>query len=175
LARGKARRTATLQAAIAAGVRLRDIEDLARGQAVSGLAMTNKFWIEHGAPVPLITSRQAGHNLMRIAQQHAFTAFEYAPTDIAGHKDNREWILEVLNELDEFLGGIIELMDPRTDLVIITSDHGNVEDWTVRGHTLNPVPTILIGARRAELAEKIRSLVDITPGIVEVLWNSDRR
>lgn len=169
LARGKARRTATLQSAIAAGVRLRGVEDLARGEAVSGLSMTNQFWAENGAPVPLITPHQAGHNLIHIAHEHHFTAFEYAPTDIVGHKDDRQAILKVLDELDEFLGGIIESMNLAQDLVIVTSDHGNVEDWSVRGHTLNPVPTILIGARREELARRIRSLVDITPGIVELL------
>lgn len=173
LARGKARRTATLQAAIAAGVGLRGVEELARGEAVSGLAMTNRFWIENGAPVPLITPRRAGHNLMHVAHEHNFTAFEYAPTDIVGHKEDRQAILNVLDELDEFLGGIIQAMNFDDDLVILTSDHGNVEDWSVRGHTLNPVPTILIGARREELARKIRSLVDITPAVVELLRNGN--
>lgn len=180
LARGKTRRTATMQAAIAAGVRIRDIDDLARGEAVSGLSMTNQFWIERlgaredGAPVPLITPRRAGRNLMRIARENDFTAFEYAPPDIAGHKDNRHAVVEVLNELDQFLGGVVHELEAdaawlRHDLVIVTSDHGNVEDWTVRGHTLNPVPTILIGARREQIAPHIHALTDITPAIVELL------
>lgn len=169
LKRGKARRTATLQAALAAHVRIRDIHDLARGEAVSGLSMTNRYWIERGAPVPLITPRQAGRNLMRIARQNALTAFEYAPTDMAGHKDDRSWMLEVLEEVDEFWGGIFEEQDPMAELVVIASDHGNIEDWTVRGHTLNPVPTILVGARREELAGEIHSLTDITPTLVGAL------
>jgi hypothetical protein len=172
LKRGKARRTATLQAAIAAGVRVRDVHDLARGEAVSGLSMTNKFWIEMGAPVPLVTPYQAGQNLMRVAQAHDFTAFEYAPTDMAGHKDNREWVVEVLNELDGFLMGTLDTLNAAKDLVIITSDHGNIEDWTVKGHTLNPVPTILVGARREEVAPRIRSLADITPAIIDALGDS---
>lgn len=169
LERGKARRTATLQAAIAGGVRVRDVDDLAAGKAVSGLAMDNRYWAEMGAPVPLITPRRAGENLMQLAQEFDFTAFEYAPTDMAGHKDDRDDILAVLNELDEFWGGIIAQMTPETDLVIITSDHGNIEDWRVKGHTLNPVPTILIGARRDEAAQSIHSLADITPAIIHLL------
>lgn len=169
LSRGKARRTAALQAALAAGVRLRDAHDLARGEAVSGLSMSNRLWIERGAAVPLITPQRAGENLMRLAQQHAFTAFEYAPTDMAGHRDNRRRVLEVLEEVDAFWGGIGAAMDPRRDLVIITSDHGNIEDWSVRGHTLNPVPTILLGAGGEEMARQIRDLTDITPAIVRAL------
>jgi 2,3-bisphosphoglycerate-independent phosphoglycerate mutase len=169
LARGKARRTATLQAALAGNVQLRGVDDLARGEAVSGLAMDNRFWIEHGAPVPLITPFIAGQNLMRLAQQFDFTAFEYAPTDIVGHKENRNNVLNVLNEVDEFWRGILAQRNPATDVVIITSDHGNVEDWTRKGHTLNPVPTIVIGAPRDELDKKISALTDIAPALVALL------
>lgn len=171
---GKARRTATLQAALAAKIKIRDIDDLARGEAVSGLSMDNRYWIENGAPVPLITPFIAGQNMMRLAQQFDFTAFEYAPTDMVGHKDKRADVLAVLNEIDECWGGIVSQMDLDNDLLIITSDHGNVEDWSVKGHTRNPVPTILVGARRAEAAEKIRALNDLAPTIVELLRGSLR-
>ncbi len=169
LARRKARRTATLQAAMAGDVRVRDVHDLARGEAVSGLGMDNHYWAQRGAPMPLITPRIAGQNLMRLAQQFDFTAFEYAPTDMAGHKDDQSEILRVLHEVDEFWGGIVSQMNLETDLVIITSDHGNIEDWSLKGHTLNPVPTILIGAGRERAAEKIRALTDIAPLVMKVL------
>ena len=169
LARHKARRTATLQAALAAKIKIRDVDDLARGEAVSGLSMDNRYWVENGAPVPLITPYIAGQNMMRLAQNFSFTAFEYAPTDMVGHKDKRDDVLAVLNEIDECWRGIVSQMDMQNDLVIITSDHGNVEDWTAKGHTRNPVPTILLGARRAEAAERTRALTDIAPTIREML------
>lgn len=169
LARGKARRTATLQAALAGGVRVRGVRDLARSEAVSGLAIDNHYWVENGAPVPLITPFIAGQNLMRLAQQYDLTAFEYAPTDMVGHKDNRDETLRVLNEVDDVLGGIVSVMDMQKDLVLVVSDHGNVENWAAKGHTLNPVPTILIGAERAQAAEQIRSLTDITPTVLQLL------
>lgn len=172
LARSKARRSAIMQAALSAGVRLRDIHDLRAGNAVSAMSITNKLWREHGASVPLITARQAGRYLMRLAQQNDFTAFEYFLSDAAGHKNERGWILQVLAELDEFWGGTMDELDPRKTLLIITSDHGNIEDWSVRGHTLNPVPTILVGVRREEIAPKIHSLVDIAPAVVRALRNS---
>ncbi len=172
LARNKARRTAIMQAALSAGVRLRDLHDLRGGNAISAMSITNKLWREHGAQVPLITARQAGRNLLRLAQQSDFTAFEYFLSDAAGHKNDHDWILEVLAELDEFWGGVLDELDPHQTLLIITSDHGNIEDWSVRGHTLNPVPTILVGARREEVAPEIHSLVDITPAVVRALRNS---
>jgi bisphosphoglycerate-independent phosphoglycerate mutase (AlkP superfamily) len=53
--------------------------------------------------------------------------------------------------------------------VVVTSDHGNVEDVTAKGHTLNPVPTMLIGTGREQIEPRIRSLTDIAPAIVELL------
>lgn len=172
LARNKARRSAIMQAALSAGVRLRDIHDLRSGEGISAMSVTNQLWREHGAPVPLITARQAGRNLMRLAQQNDFTAFEYFLTDAAGHRNDHDWILEVLAELDEFMGGAVDELDPSETLLIVTSDHGNIEDWLAKGHTLNPVPTILIGARRDEIAPLIHSLADITPAIAGALGAS---
>lgn len=165
LARGKARRTATMQAAMAGEVQLRGVLELARGEAVSGLAMDNRYWAEHGAPVPIITPHTAGENMMRLAQQFDFTVFEYAPTDIAGHKDDRAEIVRVLNEVGGFWGGILDVLDPARDLLLITSDHGNIEDWSVTKHTFNPVPTILVGAHAEELAARIHALTDIAPTV----------
>ncbi len=168
LARNKARRSAIMQAALTAGVRLRDIHDLRAGEAVSAMSLSNGIWIEHGADVPLVSARQSGRNLMRLAQQNDFTAFEYFLTDAAGHRNDHNWILEVLTELDEFWGGLLDELDPRETLLLITSDHGNIEDWTIKGHTLNPVPTILVGHRRDEIAEQIHSLADITPAVLKI-------
>src|SRR5881394_3181591 len=60
-------------------------------------------------------------------------------------------------------------MDLANTHVILTSDHGNIEDLSVRNHTLNPVPTIVWGRHRTRIAPRIRSLTDITPAIVDVL------
>jgi len=53
--------------------------------------------------------------------------------------------------------------------VIITSDHGNLEDLSTRHHTENDVPTVVIGAERHRFAEGLHDLTGITPGILRVL------
>ncbi|MBI5649385.1 MAG: hypothetical protein HZC40_02895 [Chloroflexi bacterium] len=164
LARNKARRSATAHAVGAAGVRYRDIDDLREGRAVSAF-VTNQLWREHGADVPLITARTAGQNLARLANDHAFTVFEYFLTDSAGHKGKPELTARVLAEVDELLRGVIEGFNSEDSLILTTSDHGNLEDTSVKGHTLNPVPTVLIGAAREKIASRIHSLADIAPAI----------
>jgi bisphosphoglycerate-independent phosphoglycerate mutase (AlkP superfamily) len=51
----------------------------------------------------------------------------------------------------------------------LTSDHGNIEDLSVRNHTLNDIPTIVWGRKSLEIAEKITDLADITPAILWLL------
>jgi len=165
LARGKARRSATSYAVHVAGVRYRDVDDLRAGRAVSAF-VTNELWRKHGADVPLITARAAGQNLARIARTHDFTLFEYFLTDVAGHRADSALTAFVLAEVDELLRGVLDGSDLTDSLTILTSDHGNVEDASAKGHTRNPVPTLLIGAERAQIVAQIHSLTDLAPAIV---------
>ena len=57
--------------------------------------------------------------------------------------------------------------------VILTSDHGNIEDLSIRNHTLNQVPTLAWGAGREHVRARVRSLADITPVIIELLVRED--
>ncbi|MGI8884009.1 MAG: hypothetical protein ACR2IA_07185 [Pyrinomonadaceae bacterium] len=52
--------------------------------------------------------------------------------------------------------------------VILTSDHGNIEDLSVRNHTLNDVPTIVWGREKNSVAGRIKDLTDITPAILNL-------
>jgi hypothetical protein len=168
LARNSARRSATSYAVQAAGVRYRDIDDLRAGEAVSGF-VTNDRWIAGGADVPLITPRQAGRNLARLSRAYDLTLFEYFMTDVAGHRGRPAFSTTILAEVDELLLGVLDELDLARTLLVTTSDHGNLEDSSVKGHTLNPVPTILAGAGRASLADGIHSLTDLTPALVDWL------
>ena len=177
LARDKARRSATSYAAHAGNVRYRDIDDLRAGRAVSAF-VTNDRWSKiprssaghsAGADVPLITAYDAGRNLARLANEHDFTLFEYFLTDAAGHKAKPEFTAFVLNEVDELLRGVLDEIDLATSLVITTSDHGNLEDTSGKRHTLNPVPTLLIGAGHERIAPRIHALTDLTPAMVDLI------
>ena len=55
--------------------------------------------------------------------------------------------------------------DDSLGLLIITSDHGNLEEKNHRQHTRNPVPTILVGQNHAHHGANIHDLTDIA-GVV---------
>jgi bisphosphoglycerate-independent phosphoglycerate mutase (AlkP superfamily) len=67
-----------------------------------------------------------------------------------------------------FRGLLDEWMD-EDGLIILTSDHGNMEVQGDRRHSINNVPTLAIGGGREAFADGLSSLADITPGILRVL------
>jgi bisphosphoglycerate-independent phosphoglycerate mutase (AlkP superfamily) len=117
----------------------------------------------------VITPQLAGERLAHLAGKHHFTFYEYFLTDAYGHSKDWEGALEALGNIDGLLDGALRGVSLQETLVMITSDHGNVEDLSVKTHTLNDVPTILIGAGREEMSQRINTLEDITPAIVGFL------
>jgi hypothetical protein len=166
LQRGKGRLSANTQAAVLAGLKIRSGDDLRQGRAIAAL-LSNDFWPEPEVKLPPLTARQAGEQLVKLAQEHALTYFEFWYSDLLGHKQERTETLQALEKLDEFLGGILEHLDLSNSLLLVVSDHGNLEDWTTSKHTLNPAFTLLAGATFQELASRMHSLVDIKP----VIWD----
>jgi 2,3-bisphosphoglycerate-independent phosphoglycerate mutase len=160
--------SATTAAMQAAGMRFRDLEDLRAGRAVFQ-DFTNRMLIERGEDVRERTPEEAGRILAELAREHCFTLYEYFITDKVGHLQEMERARVVLRSLAQVLRTLLSNLDLRQTTLMVTSDHGNIEDLSSRNHTLNPVPTLLWGAQKEHMAERIRSLADITPAIVETL------
>lgn len=162
----------TTVAAETAGLRFRLLEDLAEGRAVSH-DFTNRFLIERGFDVKECEPETAGQNLARLAADHDFTLYEHFMTDRIGHHRDRELSRKLIGEhiplLTRFVRAVLSAADLERQTVIITSDHGNIEDATTRSHTLNPVATLAFGPAREIVSSRVQVLTDITPAIVEAL------
>ena len=159
--------TATTLAASGAGVRLRRGADVARGEALPA-DLTGETWARLIDPDHVPTTEvEAARRLAGIAASHAFTLSEYFLTDKAGHSRDPARASAVLHALDRFFGALLDhLADD--DLLLVTSDHGNIEDLSTKSHTRNPVPLVAWG-RGAEAFADARSLLDVTPRIVAVV------
>lgn len=62
-------------------------------------------------------------------------------------------------------------------MILITSNHGNIEDLSTRRHTANPFPCLLIGpleARRG-FADGLVDLTGIAAGIEKCLQRTDAK
>ncbi|MBR9977054.1 MAG: peptidase [Bacteroidetes bacterium] len=163
------RMVAGMYAAIVSGVRFRDISDLRSGLALS-TDITAARWSEIGHhDAPLSTPYEGGRTLARIAGMHAFTLYEYFLTDKAGHARDRTMARNVLSHVDDLLRGIHDHIDHNRTLVIVTSDHGNIEEINIKPHTRHPVPLILFGNRRGFETQGLLSLSHLAPAICNFL------
>jgi hypothetical protein len=158
----------TTVATAKAGLRFRTLDDLARGDAVFH-DFTNRLLPARGYHLPTITPAEAGARLAVIAGSHTFTMYEHFLTDLAGHAQDMANAAEVLQNLEGLLESVLAHLDLSRHLVILTSDHGNLEDLAVKTHTRNPVPTLLWGSGAADIAAGIRDLTDIAPAILRRL------
>ncbi len=162
---GKMRHAAITYSAIAADVPLRRVDELRQGRALFH-DLTNGRPRSWGYDVPELTPRQAGRNLAGIAAEHHLTVFEFFLTDLAAHGRIDLPPVVVVEMVDALLAGVLDAADLDRLLVMLASDHGNIEDARAAIHTRNPVPTLLVGEGRDEVGNRIASLTDITPALV---------
>lgn len=168
VAKRKRRHSATTLLVLTAGLPLRSVAELEQGKAVYQ-DITNEMLPLLGVEnIPVIAPDLAGRRLAALAEQHDFTLFEYFQTDRAGHKMNWPAAEKIVGELDEFLGALYHAM-PQDMLVIVTSDHGNFEDFSVKTHTYNKVPAMFFGERGMAITDEIQDLTHIKPAILRVL------
>ena len=73
----------------------------------------------------------------------------------------------VLTSLSRFLGAISRER-PENLSVVVTSDHGNLEDLSVKTHTMNPVPLAVLGPA-APGFRNVNDLTGVTPAIIASL------
>ncbi len=165
---GKRRLTVTTLACILSGLPLHTADDLRNGQAISA-DITNERWDTLGYPdIAEIPAEEAGRRFAGLAKDHDFVLFEYFLTDHAGHKQDMDNAVQVLERFDGFLNGFRDSMD-ETTLLVMTSDHGNIEDLRTKTHTRNAVPLWVYGNDSAKFVKGIFSITDVAPKILRWL------
>lgn len=122
-----------------------------------------------GFDVPIFSPVEAAEILSKLPRRCRFTLYEHFITDKIGHDQDIERARRHLPQLAEFIRETLKRLDLENTTFILTSDHGNIEDLSVRNHTLNDVPTIVWGRKSAEIAGQIKDLTHITPAILQLL------
>lgn len=159
------RPSASTAALLSAGGRFRTFDDLRKGEALYH-DLTNEQPRAIGCDVPLRTPGEAAEIFTGIGRSSGFVMFEFFRTDEAGHARDFDAADKALAELDAFLRGVIGRLRPG-DGLLITSDHGNLEDLSIRQHTLANVPVLGFGTAAA-VAPSIRSLLDVYPALLQL-------
>ncbi|MGQ9653778.1 MAG: peptidase [Thermodesulfobacteriota bacterium] len=161
-------RGAAAMAAEEDGQRLMGVREILEGRALHH-DFTNRILIQHGERLPPYTPRHAGRILARMARTPDLTFFEYFLTDLAGHARDPAEAHEQLRRIGEFLEGLLEEADLGLTHMLVCSDHGNIEDLSVRTHTRNPVPTLVWGPEAEEIASRVAGIEEIAHEVMRLL------
>lgn len=156
----------TTVAALSAFGTVRTRADLEADRAVYQ-DITRELLRARGYAGPLRSPPEAAGHLAAIATGFDFTLFEYFQTDRAGHSQDKDRARSVLALLDAFLAPLAARAQRGEFLLLLTSDHGNIEDMTTPSHTANPVPFLALGPGSDWFQPRLRSLLDVTPAVVE--------
>lgn len=167
----------TTRCVLAGQGKFHTLDDLKENNAVHWDITNSTLQTMANNRVPLFTSFQAGQNLRNKAMKHDLVLFECFLPDMIGHKMDMQQSISFLEMLDDFLRGVITGMPAHMN-VVISSDHGNMEDLSTGSHTKNPVPLIVIG-NLAPRFEKVNAIDEIFHAIFsrvfhvpgEKVWN----
>jgi 2,3-bisphosphoglycerate-independent phosphoglycerate mutase len=111
---------------------------------------------------PEMSAREVTDELVKriLLRQYRFILANYANPDMVGHTGIIKAAVKAVEVIDECLGRVLKAAQEAGAMVMITSDHGNLEVMTDSGtgqphtaHTTDPVPFIVVG-------EKLRLRVD---------------
>lgn len=99
--------------------------------------------------------------------------------DVVGHIENRGSVLKAIESVDTELGRIAEFCQKKDITLVITADHGTVEEWLYpdgkinTGHTKNLVPFIVFDAsfqsQKKFKMKKTGELSDVAPTLLKLL------
>jgi 2,3-bisphosphoglycerate-independent phosphoglycerate mutase len=103
----------------------------------------------------------------------------FANVDVVGHIENRAAVLRAVEAVDAALGRVTAEAERLGSVLIVTADHGTVEEWMYpdgminTGHTKNPVPFVLADFSASRPGEgRIRpsgELADVAPTVLGLL------
>ena len=117
-------------------------------------------------------AKESGRKLASLAKEYDFSLFEYWASDYAGHKQEMDNAVSLMETFDSVLGGLVDVWED--GLILVTSDHGNMDDLSTRKHTAADVPALVIGdkAAREEFTRDLQDLTDIAPAIWKTVMRS---
>ncbi len=164
---GKSRLSVTSLSSRFTGLRLNRVTEVRTGKALTA-EITNERWnLKLGYNLPVIKPSTAAKRLLKIAAKNHFTLYEYFLTDHIGHGRLEGEFDKIFHNIDEFLFTILSELDKKKTTLIICSDHGNLEDVSIKTHTLNPSLAITSGLYAKDLQKSIKDLTQIKPAIMK--------
>jgi len=127
---------------------------------------------------PEMSARPVTEALVKYLREQAvgMVIANFANADMVGHTGNFEASVKAVEVIDECLGKVVEATLSKKGRVIITADHGNIEqliDYDTgkphTAHTTNLVPVILVDAEHRKCRLNQGTAIDVAPTVMQLL------
>jgi 2,3-bisphosphoglycerate-independent phosphoglycerate mutase len=109
-------------------------------------------------------------------QEVGLVIANFANADMVGHTGNFEAAVRACEVIDECLGKVVDAALGKKGKLIITADHGNIEqliDYDTgmphTAHTINRVPVILVDEERKQCRLNEGTAIDVAPTVMQLL------
>lgn len=119
-----------------------------------------------GFQLPVISAEEAGGILVNESRFYDLILYEYFLTDFAGHSQNLEVSIEQILRVEQLILSVLEKIDRKNTILVVISDHGNIEDLRTKSHTNNPAFLAIWDYSKQISNIRFTSLKDIFPYII---------
>jgi len=109
---------------------------------------------------------------------HQLIIANFANVDVVGHMERKDSALRAVEAVDHYLGRAVQAAREEGRWVLVTADHGTVEEYLYpegtlnTGHTSNPVPFIAVSPEDSGSNVGLRNggdLTDVAPSVLDLL------
>lgn len=155
---------------LSAGLSLNRLADIQSETAITAEIKQDYWKSKLDLPISEIDESQAAERLIAKGKSMDLVLYEYYLTDKAGHSRNQDQAYQSLQRLDKFIHHLLREIDREnsSDTLLFISDHGNIEDLSVKTHTKNPVPLGVYGVG-AQFFSGVKSLINIKEAVIQYL------
>ncbi len=160
------RMSATTEMNRAAGLPFTTLDDI---REKSGLyhEYTNQFLRKLGFSMPIYSAEEAAEIILTESKKYHLLLYEYFMTDNAGHSCNMDFAISEVRKIEQLIYHIAAGIKCGDTILMVISDHGNLEDLRTKSHTLNRSFFAIWGKNTGN--EQVRKLTDVTPLILKTL------
>ena len=131
---------------------------------------------------PAMSVYQVTDKVLASLDRYDFITINFANPDMVGHTGNIKAAVKAIEACDQCLAKIKKAVLARAGTLVVTADHGNADCMLDLGtgemfteHTKNPVPLIIVEAKKTVKNLKKGKLADIAPTILKLMKVSKTR
>jgi 2,3-bisphosphoglycerate-independent phosphoglycerate mutase len=160
------RMSATAEMNRGAGLPFTSLDDIREGRGIYH-EYTNQFLNNLGFSMPSFTASDAADIIVAESRKYHLILYEYFMTDAAGHSRDLAFGKREVRMIEQLIFGVASRINREDTVLMVISDHGNLEDLRTKSHTLNLSYFALWGNDIP--VSDLRKITDVTPMILDLL------